>query len=78
MAVDFGNKTGWFTTDGTGGGNWNGSPTANPATNTGGIDISAVFPASAAFLVYTSNASGSSASINSTFVYSVPSGFSPW
>jgi len=37
MAVDFGNKTAWVRVNG---GQWNGSPTANPATNTGGQSFS--------------------------------------
>jgi hypothetical protein len=37
VAVDFTNNRIWFRTNG---GNWNNSGTANPATNTGGLDIS--------------------------------------
>jgi hypothetical protein len=78
MAIDLVNKTGWFTTDGTGGGNWNGSPTANPATNTGGIDISALFPINAALLVFATNNNGDAVTINSPLVYAAPFGFGTW
>jgi hypothetical protein len=37
VALDLTNKMIWFRLNG---GNWNGDPTANPATNVGGIDIS--------------------------------------
>ncbi|UQR65096.1 hypothetical protein LRP30_07525 [Bradyrhizobium sp. C-145] len=53
MAIDFTNSTGWFRKAT---GNWNGSGTANPATNTGGINISALFPSSAAFAAFCTSA----------------------
>jgi hypothetical protein len=76
LAVDLVNSTAWFRVNG---GNWNASGTANPATNTGGINIAALFPFNAVFLVFCSNSNGSSVSLGlSSFVYAPPSGFPPW
>jgi hypothetical protein len=78
MAIDLVNSKGWFRETNH---NWNNNPAANPATNTNGIDISALFPSNAAFLVYCSNTSGSATTINvggSLFTYTAPSGFSAW
>jgi phage gp46-like protein len=78
MAVDLGNMRGWFRTANN---NWNNSGTANPATNTGGIDISALFATNPAFLLFCSNGSGANATINlggSAFTYTAPAGFTAW
>jgi len=79
MAIDFVNARGWFRVDGASGLNyWNGNASYDPATNTGGVDISALFPTNAAYPVFTSNGNGSICSLNSTFAYAPPSGFSAW
>jgi hypothetical protein len=61
-------------------GNWNNSGTANPATNTGGLDISAVFSSSVACHAVFGTTNGSNACTAnfgaSSFAYTVPSGFS--
>lgn len=83
MAVDLDNKRLWFNNWSTGG-QWTGSLTAtasDPATNTNGLDISAVFPGTGAFVFVCANNSGSSGTFNfgsSSFVGTVPSGFSGW
>ena len=79
MAIDLVNMRGWFRVDGASGLNyWNGNASYDPATNIGGVDISALFPSNAAYPVFTSNGNGSICSINSTFTYMPPGGFSPW
>ena len=79
MAIDLVNMRGWFRVDGASGLNyWNGNASYDPATNTGGVDISALFPSNAAYPVFTSNGNGSICTINSTFTYAAPSGFNPW
>jgi hypothetical protein len=59
-------------------GNWNGSGTANPATGTGGLSISATNMLGALFGLVAPGASGNGATGNfgaSSFTGSVPSGF---
>ncbi len=48
VAIDFTNSRGWFRANA---GNWLGDASANPATNTNGVDISAKFPSTGAFAV---------------------------
>jgi hypothetical protein len=79
VAVDLVNSRIWFRS---GSGNWNNSGTANPSTNTGGLNIAALFPTNPAYAVmavngstvptYTANFGGT------TFAQTVPSGFSPF
>jgi hypothetical protein len=79
VAVDLTDSTIWFRTNNE---LWNASSTANPATNTGGISISALFPTNVAFAgLAFQNASSSptteTANFGATaFAYSVPGGFS--
>lgn len=80
VAIDLDNRTAFFKKVSGTPGNWNGSGTANPATNTGGIPIPAgtMVP----FLTYggTSGTSGIIHTANfgaSTFTGAVPSGFAP-
>lgn len=77
LAVDFTNNRAWVKTDN---GNWNGSGTANPATNTGGADISAIV-SGGIMLMFQAETINDAATINlggSAFVYTMPSGFSSW
>jgi hypothetical protein len=75
-AIDLDNKRAWFRKNG---GNWNGDATANPATNTGGIDISGWF--TGVHVIYPSatfNTTTSSFVTNfgdSSFTQTTPSGF---
>ncbi len=81
MAIDFGNSRGWFRS---GTGNWNGSGTPNPSTNTSGINISTLFPSTAAFPVTSSNVASNPITINvgasafSSCTGATVSGFSAW
>lgn len=78
MAVDFTNMRGWFRKNG---GNWNNDGTADPATNTGGVDISGTFGSAAAYLVQTSNNNGAAATLNcgaQSLSRPMPSGFDTW
>lgn len=63
-------------------GTWNNSGTADPATNTGGYDISAMFPSNAAFAsVSTSTSTSIAATANfgaTAFAFTAPSGFTGW
>jgi hypothetical protein len=68
-AIDFDNRKMWRRING---GNWNGSGTANPATNTGGENIPAV-DAGALFLAWGSGHSTDAITLKPTA--SVPSGF---
>jgi len=63
--------------------NWNGTVGADPATNTSGFDISAVFGSAAAYPVqaFGPSASGSTSTANfggSAFASAPPSGFTDW
>jgi hypothetical protein len=78
MALDLDNKKVWFRPNG---GNWNGSGTADPATNTGGWDISALNPNAGMFAAVSIGTTSASATANfgaSAFSRSVPSGFAGW
>jgi hypothetical protein len=78
IAVDLTNSRIWFRV---GAGNWNNSGTANPATNVGGINIAALFPASAAYAAVTTQNSTNTYTANfgaSAFTQTVPSGFTAW
>ena len=76
FAIDLINSRGWIRNTS---GNWNNSGTADPATNTGGIDISALFPSNAAFAMVASNTATNpivTANFGATsFAQTVPSGF---
>jgi hypothetical protein len=72
-AIDLDNRRGWFRRNG---GNWNGSGTANPATNTGGFTIQSGSFAPA--VGFTTGGSGNSVTLNlgaTAFTYTVPAGF---
>lgn len=79
VAADLDNERIWFRRNG---GQWNGSGTANPATNTGGLDISAVFAATPAFpevSFISSTAVQAVANFGATaFAFTKPSGFTGW
>jgi hypothetical protein len=79
VAVDLTNSRIWFRANA---GPWNQSGTADPATNTGGINIAALFPTNAAFAELTMSAIQASALIGNfgatAFAQSVPSGFVSW
>ena len=78
FAVDFTASRLWARLNG---GNWNNDAGANPATNTGGIDISAMFPTNAAYACATFNSASPTTTINfgaNTFAYGIPSGFAGW
>jgi hypothetical protein len=79
FAIDLANARLWIRRSG---GNWNNSGTANPATNTGGLSISALFPTNPAFAVATFNTSTAfNYTVNfgaSAFAFAVPIGFSAW
>jgi hypothetical protein len=77
LAINMINLRGWIRVAN---GNWNGSGTANPATNTGGIDISAVFTGPISTVPYADLVTGAgaltaTANFASAFTYTVPSGF---
>jgi len=76
-AIDLVNNRFWARIDA---GNWNGSGTANPATNTGGIDISSIFAGVAAYPAASMQAAVnpcSTANFGATsFAFTMPSGFS--
>lgn len=72
FAIDTVAKLGWVRLNA---GNWNNSSTANPATGTGGIDISSL---TGPLYAFCGGGTGSGFTANfggSSFVYSVPSGF---
>lgn len=73
IAIDRVNHKCWWRVNG---GNWNNNPSDNPATNSGGFDISSLSgtPLYLAVTTYT-NVVASQFTINSTSSYSVPSGF---
>jgi len=79
FAVDLGSKRIWFRTNA---GNWNNNPANDPATNTGGIDISTLVGGPYYAFGQGGN-SGLEDSLHANFggsayVHSVPSGFSHW
>lgn len=78
FAVDLVNLRFWARLNG---GNWNASAGNNPATNTGGLDISSLFPANYACAVASFQSATPTATLNlgtSAFAFTVPSGFSAW
>ena len=78
IAVDLVNSKIWFRTNATA---WNGSGTDNPATNTGGTNIAALFPTNAAYAIFCSNGSAAGITANfggSAFSFTPPSGFTAW
>jgi len=73
VAVDADNKTVWWRVNG---GNWNGSGTPNPATNTGGKSFAAF--GGAVYPMWSGGFSNGIFAVNfghKTFSYAVPSGF---
>jgi hypothetical protein len=78
VAIDFGNHNIWFRTNGL---NWNGSGTANPSTNTGGLSISGQIGGAAAFpyVISANTVTTGTGNFGATsFTQVVPSGFSSW
>lgn len=79
MCEDFGASTFWVTSPRMRalGNTWNNSPTANPATNTGGLSMSGL--ACPCFITWQTGEAGS-ANLNTTgpFAVATPSGFTPW
>lgn len=77
VAVDAVHLRVWFRYDA---GNWNNSGTADPATNTGGIDYSGMSGGDTVFpFVFLQN--GGTVTINTdstSFAHAAPSGFDPW
>lgn len=77
LAIDTAHLTAWIRIDG---GNWNGSGTADPATNTGGVSYSGMSGGTTVFpFVWLQN--GGTVTIvtdSSLFSFAAPSGFSPW
>lgn len=62
------------------GGNFNGSPTSDPATATEGVDTSS-FDTGGLFPVWLTSNNGDSGTLNagaSSFTYALPAGFSAW
>jgi len=78
-AIDLVNMRGWIRKNG---GNWNNSGTANPATNTGGQDISWLGTGVNVFPLVASNANANpivTANFGATaFAQTIPSGFAAW
>lgn len=75
IAVDFTNKLVWLAV---GGGNWNNSGTANPATGTGGFSLSTL-SAGPYFIGFSGNANTNAATMDPTgAAFGPPSGFSTW
>ena len=78
IAVDFDSGFAWFRVDG---GNWNGGGSADPATGTGGFDITGLFsqglPISIAASPYynAGTATGDIISVATTSYYTVPAGY---
>jgi len=78
VAIDITNNLYWIRN---GTGNWNGSSTANPATGTGGLDVSGLFSTNAVFACICENSTLANISVNfgaTAFVQTVPSGFAAW
>ncbi len=77
VAIDLDNKTAWFRKNS---GQWNGSGTADPATNTGGTDITAYMGAGIWPVAGSGNTVGDSVTISTdpgvdTFLNAAPTGF---
>ncbi len=81
VAINFTTSRMWWRKNDTG--SWyggTGTP-GDPAAGTNGLNISALFPGSAAFPVFTANSSTPTGTIRlsqAQFSFSPPSGFSPW
>jgi hypothetical protein len=80
VAVDLTHARIWFRNNG---GNWNNSGTANPATNTGGFDLSGFITANTTpvYPLFTSDSASDNCTANfgaSSFSFTVPSGFGAW
>lgn len=75
MATDLDNQRMWFRIDN---GNWNNDPTANPATNVGGVDISAAtggFEVKPVVACVDNNIHGTANFGGAAFAFTVPAGF---
>jgi hypothetical protein len=79
VAIDFANQRLWFRKNGN---NWNATAGADPATNTGGLNISTLVPSNALYPVAIPTSSPANNFTGnfgaSAFSYSVPSGFVAW
>jgi len=78
FAVDLINKRFWARKAG---GPWNNNAGFDPATNTGGIDISTLFASAPAFAAATFNSTTGTATINygaTAFTQAIPAGFTAW
>lgn len=76
VAVDFAAGKVWFRLNG---GNWNGSPTADPATNTGGLTHGVTGDLYPGYMLQYDGTTASQVTANfgtAAFIYAVPSGFS--
>lgn len=62
------------------GSTWNNSPTANPASSTGGFSVAAVSPSAYALVQLSQTGDEITANFTNTpaFTYGAPSGFSAW
>src|SRR5262249_50630625 len=79
MAFDIGARRIWFRVNN---GLWNNSGSADPASNVGGIDVSATFTAGASLYPHSSASSGVTAATAdfgaTAFAFTIPSGFVAW
>ena len=76
VAVDFAAGKVWFRLNG---GNWNGSPSADPATNTGGLTHGVTGDLYPGYMLQYDGTTASQVTANfgaTAFIYAVPSGFS--
>jgi hypothetical protein len=79
VAIDFTQSPPRFWFLGPSNNQWNGSGTANPATNTGGLSLNITGPLAPAFVLH-NGSSADEATLNTTgsFVNVIPSGFAAW
>lgn len=78
VALDMTSQNIWFRRNN---GNWNNSGTADPSTNSGGHDVSALFTSAAAFPLASFVDAALNETINagaSAFTQTIPSGFVAW
>lgn len=76
MAIDLTNNRVWVRVNS---GNWNGSALADPATNTGGYDISAITGPFYALTTIGETSAGTTANFGATsYANAAPSGFGNW
>lgn len=78
FAIDFVNGNMWVRKQGA---DWNGDPTADPATNTGGFNFASTLPGPAYIVADVPYNDGSGALINpgsSPFAGAIPAGFTAW